>query len=69
MSRKIDTLTIEQRSAAYLRVSYWAQARYTHAGRLELYKGNVPGVFARIEHAAWARYMAPFPATAKEGVR
>lgn len=42
----------------YLRVVYWARARYTDStGLLVISMGGNPSNFARIEAAAWARYI------------
>lgn len=42
----------------YLRVVYWARARYTdNTGLLVISRGGNPSMFSRIEAAAWRKYI------------
>lgn len=42
----------------YLRLAQWARKRYTHSGVLVWSRGRYLGAYARIEEAAWDKYMA-----------
>lgn len=52
-------MTAEQRRDRYLRLARWAARRYTRAGVLPLLDRNRPTPYARIEQAAWDRYLTP----------
>lgn len=41
----------------YLQITSWAARRYTVNGMLVLSCGNKPSKYARIQQAAWQRYM------------
>jgi hypothetical protein len=42
----------------YLRIMEWARKRYTIDGSLTVSIGDIPSAYARIERAAWDKYMA-----------
>ena len=52
-------MTAEQRRDRYLRLARWAARRYTRAGVLLFVDHNRPTPYARIEQAAWDRYLTP----------
>jgi hypothetical protein len=53
-------VTPEQRRTRYLRIVRWAARRYTEVdGRLPTLCRGQPTPYARIEQAAWDRYLTP----------
>ena len=59
--REVARLTPEQRRDRYLHLVQWAARRYTEAGVLPTLNRGSPTAYARLEQAAWDRYLGSLP--------
>ena len=59
--REVARLTPEQRRDRYLHLVQWAARRYTEAGVLPTLNRGGPTAYARLEQAAWDRYLGSLP--------
>lgn len=58
MPRETPAMAQTTRILRYLSLTTWARARYSRNGVLIVRTGGQPAPYARIEAAAWQRYMA-----------